>query len=290
MQGRGGAAPGAEDGGGRASSPAAWRTISTTCSPSIIGGLDTIRRAESRRDTARGSSARCRHGAAGRPARGQPDQRACWPSRGGSRWSRKPLDAQRAGARHDRAAAPDAGRAVELEGRAGAAAVAVEADQNQLESAMLNLAVNARDAMPDGGKLTIETANTPRRVLRRAATPEVIPGQYVMICASATPAPACRRRSLERVFEPFFTTKEVGPRNGPRPQHGLWLREAVRRTRHDLQRGRPGHDGEAVSSRAIRRRHCERRRAARCAMVRRSSDGEVILVVEDNEDVRAYSA
>ena len=89
----------------------------------------------------------------------------------------------------------------------------VEIDPNALENAILNLAVNARDAMPDGGKLTIETANTHLDRAYVAQNPELSTGQYVAISVSDTGhgmAPGV----VERVFEPFFTTKEVGKGTG----------------------------------------------------------------------------
>ncbi|WFU20484.1 PAS domain S-box protein [Bradyrhizobium sp. CB3481] len=86
-------------------------------------------------------------------------------------------------------------------------------DPNQLTTAILNLAINARDAMPNGGKLALETSNVFLDENYASIHSEVTPGHYVMIAVSDTGAgiPAAL---LDRVFEPFFTTKEVGRGTG----------------------------------------------------------------------------
>jgi PAS domain S-box-containing protein len=86
-------------------------------------------------------------------------------------------------------------------------------DPTQLESAILNLCVNARDAMPGGGKLTIETDNTVLDADYASQNPEVTPGQYILVAVSDTGC-GISPENLSRVFDPFFTTKEVGKGTG----------------------------------------------------------------------------
>ena len=87
------------------------------------------------------------------------------------------------------------------------------ADATQLESAIVNLAVNARDAMPDGGKLTVETMNAHIDDAYAAVNPDAAPGQYVVIAVSDTGG-GMPEHVLQRAFEPFFTTKDVGHGTG----------------------------------------------------------------------------
>ena len=85
-------------------------------------------------------------------------------------------------------------------------------DQNQLENAILNLCINARDAMPDGGRLIIETANTWLDD-RGARERDMPPGQYVALCISDT-GTGMPPDVLERAFDPFYTTKPTGQGTG----------------------------------------------------------------------------
>ncbi len=88
-----------------------------------------------------------------------------------------------------------------------------QVDPNQLENAILNLAINARDAMPDGGMLTIETANAHLDDSYVAANPEATAGQYVLIAVTDT-GEGMSPEVKHKVFEPFFTTKPVGVGTG----------------------------------------------------------------------------
>ena len=85
-------------------------------------------------------------------------------------------------------------------------------DANQLENALLNLCINARDAMPEGGKLTIETGNRwmDERTARERDLP---PGQYISLCVSDT-GTGMAKTVIERAFDPFYTTKPIGQGTG----------------------------------------------------------------------------
>ncbi|CAA9357772.1 MAG: hypothetical protein AVDCRST_MAG90-2756, partial [uncultured Microvirga sp.] len=163
-----------------------------------------------------------------------------------------------------------------------------EADPNQLENAMLNLAVNARDAMPDGGKLTIETANARLDRAYAARNAGTTPGHYVAVAVSDT-GTGMDKQTLERVFEPFFTTKEVGKGTG------LGLSQV-----YGFVKQSGGHvkiysePGEGTSVKLYLPRSvgdaAERGKEGDEAPVPAGSRTETVLVVEDSAEVRAYSA
>ena len=103
--------------------------------------------------------------------------------------------------------------ATQLETVLGGGLWKISVDPSQLESALLNLAINARDAMPDGGKLTIETCNSHLDDAYIRQNIDAVAGQYVMIAVSDT-GTGMPPDVLAKAFEPFFTTKGVGKGTG----------------------------------------------------------------------------
>ncbi|WEK04729.1 MAG: PAS domain S-box protein [Candidatus Devosia phytovorans] len=104
------------------------------------------------------------------------------------------------------------GPAINVETAGAAGLWSTFVDAGQLENALLNLCINARDAMPDGGKLTIETGN--RWMDERSATERGIePGQYISLCVSDT-GTGMTAETIARAFDPFFTTKPIGQGTG----------------------------------------------------------------------------
>lgn len=162
----------------------------------------------------------------------------------------------------------------------------VEADPNELEAAVLNLAVNARDAMPEGGRLTIETGNAHIDDDYAQTQAEVVPGQYVVLSVSDTGV-GMDAATIRQAFEPFFTTKPVGKGTGlglsqvygfvkqsgghvkiySEVKHGTTVKIYLPRLL--------GEAGAAV--------------ALESHPVPEGQKSETLLVVEDDHDVRAYS-
>jgi CheY-like chemotaxis protein len=155
-------------------------------------------------------------------------------------------------------------------------------DPNQLESALLNLAINARDAMPDGGKLTIATTNA-RIEETHADTPALAPGDYICIDVTDT-GTGMSAEVAARAFDPFFTTKPIGQGTGL----GLsmiygFARQSNGHVTIDSKLGQgtsvklylPRHRGEVAA-------HHEQAPGA----AEQATTGEVVLVVEDEPVVR----
>ncbi len=181
------------------------------------------------------------------------------------------------------------GERVELETVLAGGVWLTHVDANQLESAIINLAVNGRDAMPEGGKLTIETANT--HLDDRYASSELgLPaGQYVMIAVSDVGV-GIPPEALERVFDPFFTTKPVGQGTGL----GLSMVYGFAKQSggHVRIYSEPGH-GASVKiylPRYVGALDAPTATPRPVAMPMAASEAEVVLVVEDEARVREMSA
>lgn len=125
----------------------------------------------------------------------------------------QPLDVNRLVAGMSEMVRRALGESLQIESVLAAGLWRIHADPGQLESAILNLAVNSRDAMPDGGKLTIETANASLDEAYAAAHVEAPPGQYVVLTVSDTGA-GMAPDVVAKAFDPFFTTKAVGKGSG----------------------------------------------------------------------------
>jgi len=156
------------------------------------------------------------------------------------------------------------------------------ADSGQVENSLLNLAINARDAMPDGGKLTIETSNVHLDDDYASNNAEVVPGDYVMMAVTDT-GTGMPEDVLAHVFEPFFTTKEIGKGTGL----GLSMIYGFAKQSggHAKIYSEVGH-GTTVRLYLPRLANQATVSDSTVPTAPRKGGGETILVVEDNPDVR----
>jgi signal transduction histidine kinase/CheY-like chemotaxis protein len=161
-------------------------------------------------------------------------------------------------------------------------------DPSQLENAIVNLVVNARDAMPKGGQITIETANAYLDEAYCRQFGDVTPGQYVLLSVTDT-GTGIAPENLNRVFEPFFTTKSASTRTGL----GLaMIHGFVKQSKgHVRVYSEIGH-GTTAKIYLPRMEGAARIESAPPAVreqsqrIARAFTGEVVLVVEDDDDVR----
>jgi two-component system, NtrC family, sensor kinase len=177
------------------------------------------------------------------------------------------------------------GETVSLEVVGAAGLWKTEADHAQFEAALINLAINARDAMPKGGRLTIETSNAYLDDVYCRQYPDVPPGQYVLTSVSDT-GTGMSQTVMDRAFEPFFSTKSAGSGTGlglsqvygfvkqsgghvkiySEPEHGTTVKIYLPR----------------IAGGALIEEKSEKHAA-------KPGRGERILVVEDDQQVRSYA-
>ena len=162
-------------------------------------------------------------------------------------------------------------------------------DGSQLENAVVNLVVNARDAMPDGGKITIETANASLDEAYCRQFGDVTPGQYVLLSVTDT-GTGISPENLSKVFEPFFTTKTASTSTGL----GLaMIYGFVKQSKGHIQiYSEVGHGTSAKiylprMAGAARIESAPAPARAGSGQAPQASPGEVVLMVEDDEDVLA---
>jgi PAS domain S-box-containing protein len=162
----------------------------------------------------------------------------------------------------------------------------VEIDAHQLENALLNLAVNARDAMPEGGKLTIETANAHLDEGYADRYPELDAGQYVALCVTDT-GTGMSADVITRAFEPFYTTKPIGQGTG------LGLSQVygfVKQSGGHVKLYSEVGEGTTVKIYLPRMsRQVEEEEEPPFPLAPTGDKHEVVLVVEDDDDVRLFT-
>ena len=178
------------------------------------------------------------------------------------------------------------GENIELESIGAAGLWKVEADASELESTLLNLALNARDAMPEGGKLTIETSNAYLDEGYCQQHAGVAPGQYILIAVTDNGG-GMSAETIDRAFEPFFTTKEAGKGTG------LGLSQV-----YGFMKQSEGHvkiysesgEGTTIKLYLPRRDGNEAAHSADEPVGSERGRAETILIVEDDDGVRQYAS